>query len=202
MGPLFKADRSVITDLVELVQLTEGPNAARASVGKYLGKLGKPCPTPGCLHELTPEPFLCKGYRFRRYLFRLTGEELRSVRSNGYALSTHEMCGVLRKSVFVEKEACRECEADPRMYREAIDGLFCQGCGFFIDYDNREVGYAQEWTTSRNLKLPRDLLGQKVCTACGRSVVSVKFADYFFCSHECLDGWLANPSKTQNEIPW
>jgi endogenous inhibitor of DNA gyrase (YacG/DUF329 family) len=88
------------------------------------------------------------------------------------------------------------------MYREAIDGLFCQGCGFFIDYHNQQVGYAQEWTMSKNLKLPQDMIGRKECTACGRTAVSAKFADYFFCSHECLDEWLSNPSKTQNETPW
>lgn len=197
MPQVFKTEKSVLIDLVELVQLTDSREAARIAVGKYLSKLAKPCPTPGCLHELSSLPFLCKGYRSRWYLFRMVGDEMKSATTAGSALSTQQICNVLESSNYPEKEPCRECKTVRRAYREALEGVFCHGCGFFIDYDHRQIGYTQEWTISEDLKLPPEMLAKKQCVVCTEPSVSAKFADYFFCSQECLEEWLSDPSRRQ-----
>ncbi len=195
----FKTEKSVLIDLVELVQLTDSPEAARTAVERYLNKLAKPCPTPGCAYHLNDLPFLCRGYRVRWYLFTMAGDEMKSVSSSGHALSTKEICGILENSDYPEKEPCRECKAAGSAYRETMKGVFCHGCGFFIDYNHQQIGYTQEWTTSENLKLPRGILGKKQCIVCSQPTVSAKFADYFFCSPKCMKEWLSNPSKRQRE---
>ena len=190
MPQLFATEKSAIIDLVELVQLTDSPEAARTSVSYYLRKLPKQCPTPGCMHDLNDAPFLCKGYRNPWHLFRIVGYELKSVTSSGNALSTAGICNALEKRCDIGKDPCRECETNRQAQREALDGLFCHGCGFFIDFEHQQIGYTQEWTISENLKLPPALLGPKECTVCAAPKVSLKFADYFFCSHECFEDWL------------
>lgn len=175
--------------------MTDSPDAARIAVGKYLNRLDKPCPTPGCFQDVDYHPILCKGYRFRWYTFKIMGDRLKSISTAGHALSTNQICGILKSSNYREKAKCRDCKASGHSYREALDGIFCHGCGFFIDYNCRQIGYAQEWTTSDNLKLPQGILGQKHCAVCGQPTVSAKFADYFFCSHGCLDHWLSNASR-------
>lgn len=186
MPQLFRTEKSVFIDLVELVQLTDSPEAAKAAVSKYLRKLPKACPTPGCLHDLNHAPFLCKGYRYRWHLFKIVGDELKSAASAGNALSTQGICTTLEKSNYPEKEACRECKTTRRAHREALDGVFCHGCGFFIDFDHQQIGYTQEWTIADELKLPPALLGKKQCIVCDQPNVTAKFADYFFCSPGCL----------------
>jgi hypothetical protein len=52
--------------------------------------------------------------------------------------------------------------------------VYCQGCGFFVDYENRTVGYSDEWTTASGLMTRLDIS----CSYCERTGVSTKFGDY------------------------
>ena len=174
--------------------MTDSPNATRMAVRKYLDHLEKSCPTPGCFQNLNHHPTMCKRYHFRWYTFKMIGDRLKSVSMSGYAISTSQICDILKHSNYLEKSKCRNCESGADSPRETLNGVFCQGCGFFIDYNRGHIGYAQEWTTSDNLKLPLGILGQKECTACRQPTVSAKFADYYFCSHNCLDHWLSDIS--------
>ncbi len=158
---LFRTEKSAFIDLVELVQLTDSPEAVRVAVSKYLRKLPKACPTPGCGDDLNHTPFLCKGYRYRWHLFKIVGDDLKSASSAGNTLSTQGICTTLEKINYPEKEACRECRSARREHREALEGVFCHGCGFFMDFDHQQIGYTQEWTISDDLKLPSALLGRK-----------------------------------------
>ncbi len=195
MPQLFRTETWAFIDLVELVQLTDSLEAARASVSRYLGKLLKHCPTPGCMHDLNNTPFLCKGYRNPWHLFRIVGDEVKSVTSAGNTLSTTGICNALENCNDDRKEPCRECKSNRRAQREALDGIFCHGCGFFIDFERHQIGYTQEWTISESLKLPPVLLGRKECVVGAAPKVSLKFADYFFCSHGCFEEWFGETEK-------
>jgi hypothetical protein len=192
---LFRTETQAFIDLVEIVQLTDSPEAARTSVSKYLGKLPKQCPTPSCMHDLNDTPFLCKGYRNPWHLFRMVDDEVKSVTYVGNALSTTGICNALENCNDARKEPCRECKSNRQAQREALDGVFCHGCGFFIDFEHQQIGYTQEWTICESLKLPPVLLGRKECVVCAASKVSLKFADYFFCSHDCFEEWLGEKEK-------
>jgi hypothetical protein len=187
--------RPTFTDLVELVQLTDTPNKARTAVMNYLNKFPKICPTDRCSHDLEQAPFLCKNFRFRWHTFRTVQGELKKSVSDGYALSTEETCTVLQKTGDPRKEACHECKTSNRVSRGKLDGIYCHGCGFFIDFGRKQIGYTQEWTVSEETGAsPLFILGRK-CSNCAKPNVKAKFADYFFCSQSCLNQWLSEPSK-------
>ena len=196
MSQLSEIPRPAFTDLVELVQLTDTPTNARTAVMNYLGKFPGTCPTDRCLHDLEQAPFLCKNFRFRWHTFQIAHGELKKSVSDGYALSTEEICTVLHKTGDPRKEACHECKTSNRVSRGKLDGIYCHGCGFFVDFGRKQIGYTQEWTVSEETRTrPSFILGKK-CSNCAEPNVKAKFADYFFCSQACLNQWLSEPSKS------
>lgn len=110
MVQLFRTEKSIFTDIVELVKLTNGPDAAKAAVFKYLHKLPKICPTPGCMHDLNNTPFLCKNYRNLWQLFNIVNGNMRTATWLGNALSTLDICNTLERCEDDENEHCRKCK--------------------------------------------------------------------------------------------
>lgn len=108
---LFRTEKSVFIDLVELVQLTDSPEAARVAVSKYLRRLPKACPTPGCGHDLNHIPFLCQQYRYRWHLFKIVGDDLKSTTPAGNALSTQGTCTTLDMIDYQRKRRAGNVEA-------------------------------------------------------------------------------------------
>ena len=184
-----------ITDLVELVQFTDTPDQARTAVMKYLRKFPGKCPSPRCSHDLEQTPYLCRHYRFRWHTLQMVQGKLKSSPSKGYALSTQEICTVLRKTEDPRKEHCHECGASDRPARGKMDGIYCHGCGFFIDFGRKQIGYTQEWTVSERSKNPFSFILGNRCSNCAQSNVKAKFADYFFCSQACLNQWFSEPKS-------
>ena len=195
MPPLPNTSRPAFTDLVDLVQLTNTPDEARTAVVNYLSKFAGTCPTNRCPHDLEQAPFLCKNYRSRWHTFQIIHGELKDSASDGYALSTDEICSVLDQTGDPGKDRCRECKASDWVTRGKLDGVYCHGCGFFIDFGRKQIGYTQEWTVSEGTEPPFPLMWGKKCSNCAKPDVKAKFADYFFCSQVCMDQWLLGPSK-------
>jgi len=198
LGQLFRTEKSIFTDIVELVKLTNSPSVAKAAVFKYLDKLPKACPTPGCMHDLNTTPFLCKNYRNPWQLFGIVNGSMRSATWLGNALSTLDICSTLERCEDEEKQQCKKCKNNRPAHREAFDGIFCHGCGFFIDFEHQQIGYSKEWTISESLKVPSALLDKKECAVCSASRVLLKFADYFFCSHKCFEEWTSGTLNVQH----
>ena len=191
-----KTLRPAFPDLVELVQLTATPNEARSAVVNYLSKFPGTCPTNRCPHDLEQAPFLCESYPSRWHTFHFVRGDLNNSASDGYALSTGEICTVLEKTGDPNKEKCGECKASNWARRAKLDGFYCHGCGFFIDFGRRQIGYTREWTVSEETRAaPSPLMWGKKCYICAKPDVKAKFADYFFCSQACMNLWLLGPSK-------
>ncbi|HUK49861.1 MAG TPA: hypothetical protein VLV18_02400 [Terriglobales bacterium] len=190
MTSLTQGPRPAFSDLVELVQLTDTPNEARAAVTVYLKRFPGTCPTNRCSHDLESSPYLCKTYRSRWHTFKILRGDLVNSASDGYALSTDEICNILGRTGDPRKEGCRECKASNSNNRGKMDGLYCHGCGFFIDFGRKQIGYTQEWTVSDDSAAPSPSLWGKKCDTCGAPETKAKFADYFFCSETCMNVWI------------
>jgi hypothetical protein len=187
---LSKGPRPAFADLVELVQFMDTPSEARSAVNSYLSKFSGTCPSHRCSHEIEQAPFLCKSYRSRWHTFQIVRGELTNTPSDGYALCTNEICTVLERSGDSKKEGCRECKASNWNTRGKLDGVYCHGCGFFIDFGRKQIGYTQEWTVSEESAAPSPTMWGKKCDTCGAPESKAKFADYFFCSETCMNVWL------------
>lgn len=173
----------ILEDLAEIINCSKDSNL-KANVFRYLSKLDRLCPSPNCEHVVNEESFVCLAYGTQQQIMHIEGQvaKIREIESNPFVIPA--FC-----SVFCQldegKEACKSCRDRDFGYRVKLNGLYCHGCGFFVDYDQRRVGYSKEWTTlTRNTTK----LGIS-CKHCGTQVVSAKFGDYWFCNAKCMREW-------------
>ena len=93
---------------------------------------------------------------------------------------------------------CRYCLAGGFTYRNTLDGVFCHGCGFFIDFSTKRIGYAREWTIA-HLPVPAPpefrLDSPQQCKTCQRAGAEYKFGDFYFCSPSCLQKYFQPDSS-------
>ena len=185
-----------VDDIAQIVSLSspgeEGRRKLEIAILRYISKLRKPCPTPDCNHGLTQRAGVCKGYETEANI--VCGQksslsfEKENCRAKSYPLVIPVFCFVfshLADQGCMEKEVCKKCREESFSYKQKFDGLFCHGCGFFVGYENRTVGYSGEWTTGSGLMTRLDIK----CSHCERSGVSTKFGDYWFCSPHCMQRW-------------
>src|SRR5487761_1750809 len=207
--PLLGEERKLnvgqsVADIAEIVSLSSsGVTQLRSDILRYISKLRMPCPTPGCNHGLTEAASVCKGYRTQAHIVNaqsLSLETITTEESNPLVIPV--FCYVFSEIVRAdnkEKEVCRKCREESFCYKARFDGLFCHGCGLFVDYKNRKAGYSDEWTTSTcgsGLAARLDV----GCSCCERSGVSAKFGDYWFCTPNCMQRWyLSGGEKAKKE---
>lgn len=185
-----------VEDIAQIVSLSnpseEGRRKLEFDILRYISKLRKPCPTSGCNHGLTRGAAVCSGYEREAIIIgngsqsSLSFEETSHRDEKSYPLVMPVFCFVFSELLgHSEKEVCKKCRQESFSYKLKFNGLFCHGCGFFVDYENRTVGYSGEWTTSSGLMTRLDIS----CSYCERSGVSTKFGDYWFCSPHCMQNW-------------
>ncbi len=194
-----------VADISEIVSLSgsaeQGATQLRSDMRRYVSKLRKPCPTSGCNHGLTEAASVCKGYRMQAHIVNDQSLSLETSTLESYPLVIPVFCYVFSEILRndKEKEVCKKCREESFCYKARFDGLFCHGCGFFVDYENRKVGYSDEWTTSTlgsGLATRLDVR----CYYCERSGVSTKFGDYWFCTTDCMQKWyLSGGEKERTE---
>ncbi len=183
-GPHRAQERQrILEDLAEIINCSKDSNL-RSNVFRYLSKLNRPCPSPNCEHMVDEGAFVCLAYGTKQQIMHVEGQVTKILEIESNPLVIPVFC-----SVFCQlgegKETCKSCKDLDFGYRVKLNGLYCHGCGFFLDYDQRRVGYSKEWTTlSRNVTK----LGIS-CKQCGTQVVSAKFGDYWFCNAECMREW-------------
>ncbi|MCH8022321.1 MAG: hypothetical protein IH932_01055 [Thaumarchaeota archaeon] len=180
----------VLEDLAEIITSSKDSNL-RDNVFRYLSKLNRPCPSPNCEHMVDEGAFICLGYGTQQQIMHVEGKvtKIREIDANPLVIPV--FCSVFSQ-LGEGKETCKSCRDRDFGYRMKLNGLYCHGCGFFLDYDQRRVGYSKEWTTiSRNVTK----LGIS-CRHCGKQVVSAKFGDYWFCDAECMREWCISVAPT------
>ncbi|HYB05110.1 MAG TPA: hypothetical protein VED17_11660 [Nitrososphaerales archaeon] len=189
-----------IEDLAQIISFSTPSRNDRAKleadIHRYLSKLKKPCPTPECDHGLTRGGSICRGYQ--------TQAKIIDIEQGTHITKSHPIVIPVFCYVFSEfasqgckeKEVCEKCREESFSYKSRFNGLFCHGCGFFLDYENRTVGYSDEWTTSSNIPSRLDV----ACSYCERTGVSTKFGDYWFCTPYCMQMWyLSGGSQRKSE---
>jgi hypothetical protein len=201
-----------VEDIAQIVSLTgpgeEGRRELQSSICRYISKLRKPCPTPGCNHGLTQAAAVCTGYESEVITIARGRCSLSSLEAKAEANQHYEKSHPLVIPVFCfvfselaagkscsDREICKKCREESFSYKRKFDGLFCHGCGFFVDYENRTIGYSSEWTTSFELMTRLDIN----CSYCEKSGVSTKFGDYWFCSPHCMQNWYLSGGQRQVE---
>jgi hypothetical protein len=212
-GHVSKVERRLgeyIEDIAQIISLSspgeEGRRELEFSILRYISKLRKPCPTPGCNHGLTQAAAVCSGYECKTIIIG-RGQSSISLSSleggdeanhhhqkKSYPLVIPVFCFVfseLASEGCSDKEICKKCREEYFSYKRKFDGLFCHGCGFFVDYENRTVGYSSEWTTSSELMTRLDIK----CSYCETNYVSTKFGDYWFCTPQCMQNWYLSGGK-------
>lgn len=174
---------TILEDIAEIVA-SSNRSEVRNSVLRYISKLSGLCPTLSCHHHITEGVFDCYGYETQREVIHLDAHvpKIEAVRSNPLVINM--FCSIFYQ-LHQGKEPCKTCRDEGFRYKVPLMGLYCHGCGFFVDYDRGMVGYSKEWTANRqNLTV----LGTS-CVKCGRQGVSVKFGDYWFCNDVCMQKW-------------
>jgi hypothetical protein len=187
-----------VEDIARIVSFSspgeDGRRELEFSISRYISKLRKPCPTQGCNHGITRGAAVCSGYEIEAIIIGsdsgrqspLSFEETSHRDEKSRPLVIPVFCFVFSELLnHSEKEVCKRCREESFSYKRKFDGLFCHGCGFFVDYENRTVGYSREWTTGSGLMARLDIK----CSYCERSGVSTKFGDYWFCSPHCMQNW-------------
>ncbi len=159
-----------------------------------LERFERPCLTQGCDHGLR-HGNICKGYFTHGTLLTLEGFSLKSSEAVFNPLLQSFFCEVFSRLEDPAKSPCKGCSASGFSLREDFDGLYCHGCGLFIDFTNRRLGFSEEWTTRTLVEResPSESLNCKNCACKG---IRAKFGDYAFCSKQCLHEWyseLAGP---------
>jgi hypothetical protein len=187
-----------VEDIAQIVSLSspgeDGRRELEFSISRYISKLRKPCPTPGCNHGLTRGVAVCSGYESEAIIIGsgsgrqspLSFEETSHRDEKSHPLVIPVFCFVFSELLgHSEKEVCKRCREESFSYKRKFDGLYCHGCGFFVDYENRIAGYSGEWTTSSELPTRLDIK----CSYCETAGVSTKFGDYWFCTPFCMQSW-------------
>ncbi len=188
-------------DIAEIVSLSSpgetGTTKLKADIHRYISKLRTPCPTPECNHGLTEAASVCKGYETQAHIINSQSLVPETCTTKSNPLVIPVFCYVFSElnQDDREKEVCKKCREESFSYKEKFDGLFCHGCGFFVDYEHRKVGYSDEWTTATSgsgLTIRLDIR----CSYCGRGGVSAKFGDYWFCTPYCMQKWYISGGGT------
>ncbi|MBI4257554.1 MAG: hypothetical protein HY619_01240 [Thaumarchaeota archaeon] len=184
----------ILEDLAFLLDSSTEPQQVRANVIRYLRRLNKSCPTPDCKHALSHDAFVCNGYETNAVIVKPEGENLSLKPVKTHPFTIPVVCRAFSSLRDQEKLNCRYCLAGSFCYRRELDGFYCHGCGFFIDFAEKKIGYAEEWRISRlESETPMGFHENtpKWCRTCLAKPVEYKFGDYYFCSTECLQKYLA-----------
>lgn len=175
-----------IHDLAEIVANSDR-SEIRSNVLRYISKLNRSCPTQGCRHDLHENACNCFGYVTSREIARREGRDTKVLEINSNPIVIDVFCFTFGR-LSSGKEPCKVCSEGGYLYKAASNGLYCHGCGFFIDYDKRMVGYSKEWTTTTSLTRPIEAEG--LCTHCSKKgPMFAKFGNYMFCEDRCMQRW-------------
>ncbi len=179
--------KRALTELAFILGRHSSESEVKKSVIANLEHSGRACLTAGCEHGLT-RGSVCKGYYTASTIYALEGYSLKLTRTVCNPLVQPFICQTFAKLEDHTRSPCKNCSKSGYSLRRDFDGLFCHGCGLFIDFANRRLGYAEEWTT-RMLPESDALVQSHRCRKCDSTQVSAKFGDYTFCSKQCLQEW-------------
>ena len=178
--------RRALVELVLILTRGTAEDVVR-DVTTRIEQLDRPCVTAGCDHGLRFGN-VCKGYYTCGTIIGVEGVALSLRTSVLNPLVQPFFCDVFSQVQDLTKSRCKDCTGNGYSLRGNFDGVFCHGCGLFIDFKRRRLGYAEEWTTKSNLEAESPLRLLE-CKNCGSTPVNAKFGDYAFCSKQCLQEW-------------
>lgn len=185
-----------VEDLVRILR-TEKTDKVKEAIENYLAARTGGCPTPGCPHKLAPS-YLCLGYHTIHFAVEVVNEQPFAGKTWSRPLVQEFFCDLFSKTHDQRKEICIYCAATDFSRRSAFNGLFCHGCGFYIDFSSRTLGYSEEWTTRSNIVLGIHVPGKpESCTGCNSGQVTAKLGDYYFCSTDCMRNWYHSQGKRE-----
>ena len=134
-----------IRKLLEIARDSSDANDFRDRACKCLGEKGLDCPTSKCSGYINEDTFICEAYDTNRVVLGLKGNQVAVVKQQQEKpLVVDEFC-----SAQGDEGACKYCNfGTEHMTREDAFGkiAFCEECGFFIDYEKKQIGYTKDWT--------------------------------------------------------
>lgn len=187
MPVLDPSTRRTLAELASILKNEPDASNVKNVVISRLQQLNRPCLTVGCDHGLKSAN-LCGAYSTGGEVYVVEGGELQAAPQTLTRLVQPFVCDIFQLLEDKSKADCRACAVHDYWLRGEFDGVFCHGCGLFIDFKNRHLGYVQEWTTRYSLTAEEKPAAAE-CKNCGYAVTNVKFGDYLFCSKECLEDW-------------
>ncbi len=198
MDELDSPTRRILAELLMLLSGDSDPGALKAIIASKLEQLNQRCLTAGCDHGLM-NASVCDAYSTSGMLLGVEGAVLESKTQDLNPLVQTFFCDIFPHMEDAAKTRCKSCEESQFASRRDFEGLFCHGCGLFIDFKNRQIGYVNEWTTRYKVgsKLGTEPLK---CRNCGSPVVTAKFGDYGFCSKDCLEQWYLDQVRTKPQL--
>jgi hypothetical protein len=131
-----------LRDLAEIVLTTRDTREAKERVWRYLERLPSSCPTDGCAHRPSELIFRCRAYGTTQSYLAQAGDALGVKPEIGFPFVIDAFCRSQGTG-----GRCGECKERNYGYRQSAitTSIYCHGCGFFVDFPTRRVGYSEDF---------------------------------------------------------
>jgi hypothetical protein len=132
--------------LLRLARVSKDAQDFGTRAFSYLDDKGLQCPTNECTGFINEDTFVCEGYDSKHVILRFNGTEVVVDKEiDAKPLVVDEFCVAQG-----DEGHCKYCHPGGDEYFSRIDVFkkvaFCEECGFFIDFEKKQIGYTREWT--------------------------------------------------------
>lgn len=132
-------------ELLRIARTSKDAQDFRTHAFDYLNKVGVNCPTTKCDGYINEDTFVCEGYDTKHIILGSVGTKVIVAKEiDEKPLVTDEFCGAQG-----DEGACKYCNfGTEHMTREDVFKkiAFCEECGFFMDFEKKQIGYTRDWT--------------------------------------------------------